>query len=142
METTFNSPIKYGSSHSTGDYLVGSPDSGVPQSSLHTPFSIQSESPLITSQPTTPSPLPRTSSIKPKIFQSTGTGTTPRSRNAGTLPLRNFHRECASGTGSHISKISPIYYYLSTSFSTNDKNLRKNSPSHSKQSLCYSPHLS
>ena len=91
MDTTIKSPVKDSSCHLTPNLLASSPDCGVPQTSPHTPLSFQSESPVIASQPTTPSPLPRTSSINPNIFQSTSTGTTPRSRNAGTL--RNFPRE-------------------------------------------------
>ena len=91
MDTTIKSPVKDTSCHSTPNLLASSPDSGIPQSSPHTPLSFQSGSPVITSQPTTPSPLPRTSSINPNNFQSTSTGTTPRSRNAGTL--RNTPRE-------------------------------------------------
>ena len=85
METTIKSPVKDNSCHSTPYLLASSPDSGIPQSSLHTPLSFQSESPVITSQPTTPSPLLRTSCNNPTHFQSTSTGTNPRSRNAGTL---------------------------------------------------------
>ena len=91
MDTTIKSPVKDNSCHSTPNLSASSPDSGIPPSSPHTPLSFQSESPLITSQPTTPSPLPRNSSINPNNFQSTSTGTTPRSRNAGTL--RNIPRE-------------------------------------------------
>ena len=91
MDTTIKSPVKDNRGHSTPNLLASSPDSGIPQSSLHTPLSFQSESPVITSQPTTPSPLPRSSSINPNNSQSTSTDTTPRSRNAGTL--RNIPRE-------------------------------------------------
>ena len=91
MDTTIKSPVKDNSCHSTPNLLASSPDSGIPQSSPHTPLSFQSESPVITNQPTTPSPLRRTSSFNPNNFQSTNTGTTPRSRNAGTL--RNIPRE-------------------------------------------------
>ena len=90
IDTTITSPVKDNSCHSTPNLLASSP--GIPQSSPHTPLSFQSESPVITSQPTTPSPLPRTSSINPNNFQSTSTGATSRSRNAGTL--RNIPREC------------------------------------------------
>ena len=91
MDTTIKSPVKDNSCHSTPNLLASSPDSGIPQSSPHTPLSFQSESPVITSQPTTRGPLPRTSSINPTNLPSTSTGTTPRSRNAGTL--RNIPRE-------------------------------------------------
>ena len=91
MDTTIKSPVKDNSYHSTPNLLASSPDSGIPQSSPHTPLSFQSESPVITSQPTTPSPLPRTSSINPNNSQSTSTGAAPRSRNGGTL--RNIPRE-------------------------------------------------
>ena len=90
MDTTIKSPVKDNSCHSRPNLSASSPDSGIPQSS-HTPLSFQTESPVITSQPTTPSPLPFTSSINPTNLPSTGTGTTPRSRNAGTL--RNIPRE-------------------------------------------------
>ena len=76
--TTFNSPAKCGSTHPTPNFLTSSPDSGIPQSSPQTLISFQGESPTITSQPTTPSPLPRN-------IPSTSTADTPRSRNTGTL---------------------------------------------------------
>ena len=91
MDTTTKSPVKDNSCHSTPNLLASSPDSGIRQSSAHTPLSFQSESPVITSQPTTPIPLPRTSSINPTNLPSTSTGSTPRSRNAGTS--RNNPRE-------------------------------------------------
>ena len=83
--------LKDNSCFSTPNLLGISPDSGIPQYSPHTPLSFQPESPVTTSQPTTPSPLPRTSSFSPTNLPSTSTGTTPRSRNAGTL--RNIPRE-------------------------------------------------
>ena len=92
IDTTITSPVKDNSCHSTPNLLASSPDSGIPQSSPHTPLSFKSESPVITSQPTTLSPLPRTSSSNPNNFQSTSTGASPRSRNAGTL--RSIPREC------------------------------------------------
>ena len=73
IDTTIKSPVKDNSCHSTPHLLASSPDSGIPQSSPHTPLSFQSESPVITSQPTTP----RTS-LNPNNFQSTSTDTTPR----------------------------------------------------------------
>ena len=91
MGTTIKSPVENNSCHSTPNLLASSLDSGVQQSSPHTPLSIHMESPVITSQPTTPSPLSLTSTINPTNHPSTSTGTTPRSRNAGTL--RNIHRE-------------------------------------------------
>ena len=91
MDTTIKSPVKDNSCRSTPNLLASSPDSGNPQSSPHTLLPFQSESPVITNQPTTPSPLPRTSCINPNNSESTSTGTTPRSRNAGTL--RNIPRE-------------------------------------------------
>ena len=84
MNTTYSSPAKCGSAHSTPTFLASSPDSGIPQSSPQTPISFQGESPAITSQPTTPSPLPRN-------IPSTSTAAAPRSRNTGTL--RNIPRE-------------------------------------------------
>ena len=91
MDTRFNSPVKDTSCHSTPSLLASSPDSGIPQSSPQTPLSFQSQSPVNTSQPTTPSPLPRISSTNPTNLPSTSTGTTPRSRNTGTI--RNIPRE-------------------------------------------------
>ena len=91
MDTTIESPVEDNSRHSTPNLLASSPDSGIPQSSPHTPLSFQSESPVITSQPTTPSLLPRTFSINPTNLPSTSTDATPRSRNAGTL--RHIPRE-------------------------------------------------
>ena len=87
MHTTTTSPVKNNSCHSTPNLLASSPDSGIPQSSPHTPLSFQSESPVITRQPTTPIPLPRTSCTNPTNIPSTSIGTTPRSKNAGTLPI-------------------------------------------------------
>ena len=87
MDTTIKSPLKDNSCHSTPNLLASPPDSGIPQSSPHTPLSFQSASPVITSQPTKPSLLPRTAGIIPNNFQSTSTGATPRSRNAGTLRI-------------------------------------------------------
>ena len=91
MDSTIKSPVEDNSCHSTPTLSASSPDSGIPQSSIGTPLSFQSESPVITSQPITPNPLPRTSSINPTNLPSTSTGTTPRSRTAGTL--RNITRE-------------------------------------------------
>ena len=90
-DTTNTSPVNDNSCHSTPNLSVSSPDSGIPQSSPHTPISFQSESLVITSQPTTPSRLPHTTSFNPTNLPSTSTGTTPRSRNAKTL--RNIPRE-------------------------------------------------
>ena len=91
LGATINSPVKDKSCHSTPNLLASSPDSGIPQSSPYSLLSFQPESPVITSQPTTPIPLPRTSIINPNNFQSTSTGAPPRSRNAGTS--RNIPRE-------------------------------------------------
>ena len=98
MDTTFNSPNKDGNSQSTPNYLASSLDSGIPQSSPYTPLSFQLESPVIISQPTTPSFLPRTSSINPTNLPSTITGTTPRSGNARTLQSipREWYRKAYS----------------------------------------------
>ena len=85
MDTTIKSPVKDNSCHSTPNLLANSPHSGIPLSSLHTPLPFQSESPVITSQPITSCLLPRTSSINPTNLPSNTAGTTPRSRNAGTL---------------------------------------------------------
>ena len=133
MDTTITSPVKDNSCHLTPNFSASSPDSGIPHSSPHTPLSFQSESPVITSQPTTPSPLPRTS-INPNNFQSTSTGTAPRSRNTGTL--RNIPREWYGKP--YFQNFSHLLLLLSL---FNHKNLKKNSPSHSKQILCYSTHL-
>ena len=91
MDTTTTSPVKENSCQSTPNPLASSPDSGIPQSSPHTPLSFQLESPVITSQPTTATRLPRTSSINPTNLPSTSTGISPRSRNARTL--RNIPRD-------------------------------------------------
>ena len=90
-DTDIKLPVKDNGCHSTPNLLASSPDSGNPQSTPHTPLSFQLESTVLTSQPTTPSPLPCTSIINPNTFQSTSTGTTPSSRNAGTL--QNIPRE-------------------------------------------------
>ena len=90
-DKTIKSPVKDNSCTSTPNLLASSTDSGIPQSTPHTPLSFQSESPVIPSQPTTPSLLPHTTSFNPTNLASTNTGTTPRSRNAGTL--RNIPRE-------------------------------------------------
>ena len=90
-ETTIKSPVKDNSGLSTLNLLASSPDSGIPQSSPYTPLPFQLESLVVTSQPITLSPLPRSSSFNPNNSESTSTGTTPRSRNAGTL--RNIPRE-------------------------------------------------
>ena len=127
-DTTIKPPVKDNSCHSTPNLLASSPDSGIPQSSPHTPLSFQSESPVISSKPTTHSHLPRTSSINPNNSQSTSTGTTPRSRNSGTL--RNIPREWYGKPY--------FFYYLFLYLFTKTT---KNSPSHSKQILCYSTHL-
>ena len=82
MDTTIKSPVKDNSCHSTPNLLACAPDSGFPQSSPNIPRPFQPESAVISSQLTTLSPLPRTSCFNPDIFQSTSTGTTPRSRNA------------------------------------------------------------
>ena len=94
---------------STPNPLANSPVSGIQQSSPHTPLSFQSESPVITSQPTAPSSLPRASVIIPTYFPSISTGTSPRSRNAGNILQEILP---ASGTESHISKNSPFSLFL------------------------------
>ena len=91
MDTTIKSPFKDNSCHSTPNLLASSPDSGIPQSSPHASLSFQLETPVITSQPTTPSPLLRTSNVNPTFIPSTSTGITPRSRNFGIL--REIPRE-------------------------------------------------
>ena len=91
MDRTIKSPDKDNSCHSTPNLIASLPDSDILQSSPDTFFSFQPEPPVISSQPTTPSPLPRTSSNNHTNFQSTSTGTTPRSQNAGTL--RNIPRK-------------------------------------------------
>ena len=91
METTIKLPVKDNSCHSTPTLSASSPDSGFPQSSPQTHLSFQSESPVITSQPTTPSPVPCTANFNPTNLPSTSTGTNLRSRNAKTL--RNIPRE-------------------------------------------------
>ena len=120
LDTTIKSPVKDNSCLSTPNLFASSPDSGFPQSSPHTPLSFQSESPVRTSQPTTPSPLPRTSSFNPTNVPSTSTGTTPRSRTAGTL--RNIPRDCY-GTP-YFYNFSHLLITLSLSL-FNPKNLKK-----------------
>ena len=85
MKASLFSPAKHNSCQSTLKILASSPDSGILQSSLHAPSSFQPQSPIITSQTTTPSACSRNSNNHPKNFQPTRTGTTPRSRSAGTL---------------------------------------------------------
>ena len=133
MDTIIKSPVKDNSWHSTPNFLTNSLDSGFPQSSPKTPISYQSESLVTTSQPTTPSPLLRTTSFNPTNLPSTDTGTSPRSTNAETL--RNIPREWY---GKHTSKFSLIFYYL---FLYQLQKPQKNSPNHSRQNLCYSTHL-
>ena len=137
MDTSFNSPVKDNSCHSTPNPLAGSPDSGIPQSSSHTPLSFQPESPVITSQPTTPSPLPRTHSNNPKNFQSTNTGTTPHSRNTGAL--QNGTRMVRKTILLKFHSSSILITFLPLSLLITKK--LKNSRSHSKQILCCSTHL-
>ena len=90
-DTPIKLPANDNSSHPTPNFLASSPESEIPESSPHYPLPFQPETPVITSQPTTPSTLPRTSCINPTNFPSTSTGTPPCSRNAGTL--RNIPRE-------------------------------------------------
>ena len=87
MDTTFNSSVKDNTCHLTPNLLVSSLDCCIPQSSPHTPLSLQPESPVITSQPTTPSRLPRTQRTNPINFPSTSTGTSPPLRNTATLRI-------------------------------------------------------
>ena len=120
MDTIIKSPVKDNSWHSTPNFLTNSLDSGFPQSSLNTPISYQWESLVTTSQPTTPSPLFRTTSFNPTNLPSTNTGTSPRSTNAGTL--RNIQIFLASGTESILLNFLSS---SATSFSINYKNLKK-----------------
>ena len=85
-DKSFCSPVNDNSCHSTPKFLANSLDSGIAHSSPHTTLSFQLESTILTTQPTTFSPSRRTSSINPNTFQSISTGTTPHSRNTGTLP--------------------------------------------------------
>ena len=110
MDTTNTSPLNDNSCHSTPNLLASSVDSGVPQSSPHNPLSFQVESPVITSQPTTPSLLSRPSSINPNNVQSTSTGATPCSRNAGTL--RNIPPEYRVVRKAIFFKFLPFYLFL------------------------------
>ena len=68
IDTNIKSPVKDKRCHSTVNHLASSTDSGIPQSSFQNPFSFQPESPVITSQPTTPSPLLCTSSTNANNF--------------------------------------------------------------------------
>ena len=120
MDTTFTLPNTDGNSHSTPNYLASSLDSGFPHSSLHIPLSFQSESPRITSQLTTSSLLPRTSSINPNNFHQQ----IPALLHAQETP-ELYEIFPASGTGNHTSEFSLIFYYLSTSFSTNHRKSKK-----------------
>ena len=135
IDTTIKSPVKGNSCHSTPNLVASSPDSGIPQSSPQTLHSFKPESPVITSQPTTPRILSRTSSTNPTNLPSTSTGTTPRSRKQ-TL----YEKFLAIGTEKHTSKFSLIFH-ISTSFSIYSQKTQKNTPSHSKQILSYSTHL-
>ena len=78
LETTFKLPVKDNSCHLMPNFLASSLDSGIPQSPPHTPLSFQSESPVITSQSTTPSLLPRATNFNPTNLPSTSAGPTPR----------------------------------------------------------------
>ena len=109
MDTTIKSPVKDNSCHSELNLLARSPDSGITQSSPHTPLSFQSQSPVIASQPTTPSPLTRTS---PPVLILT---------IFSQLVLALLHAQetqelyeifLAGGTESHTSKFYRIFYYL------------------------------
>ena len=131
MDTTITSHVKDNRCHSTPNLLASSLHSGIPQSSPHTTLPFQLESPVRTSQPTTASPLPRTSSFNPNNFQSTSTGATPVKKR------RNFTKNSSRV----VRKAIFLNFHLSTSFSINHKNFKKNSPSHSTQILCYSMHL-
>ena len=91
MDKAIKFPVEDNSCNSMPNLLTSSPDSGIPQLSPHTSLSFQSETPVITSQPNTPSPLFRTFSINPTNLPSSSTGTIPCSRNAETL--RNFPPE-------------------------------------------------
>ena len=68
MDTTIKSPVKDNSCHSTPNLLASSPDSGILQSSPHSPLSFEMESPVITSQRTTPSSLPNTTNYNALTF--------------------------------------------------------------------------
>ena len=129
LDNNIKSPVNYNSCHSTPNLLASSPDSSIPQLSPHTPFTFQQESPVITSQSTTPGPFSRTSSINPKNFQSTSTVTTPRSKNAGISQnnLRKWY-------GMHFFKFSLIFHanYIFTSFSYNQKRNSKKLAIHFK----------
>ena len=108
MDTTIKSHVKDNSCHSTPNRLSSSPDSGFSQSSPHTPLSFQWESPS----------------------HNKSTGYTPSLCLALlVLTLLTFHQLVlallhaqetqelyeilfASGTESHTSKSSLIFYYL------------------------------
>ena len=107
MNTTYSSPAKCGSAHSTPNFLASSPDSGIPQSSPQTPISFQGESPAITSQPTTPSPLPRTFSTNPNNIPSNSTAVLHAQET-----LERYETFLESGTESLTSNIIIISLFL------------------------------
>ena len=107
MDTTIKSPVKDNSCHSTPNLLASSPDSGIPQSFPHTPLSFQSESPVITSQPTTPVLY-----LAPLVLILTIFSQLVLALLHARETLELYEIFLASGTESHTSKNSLIFYYL------------------------------
>ena len=106
MDTTNKLPVIDNSCHSTPNLSASSPDSGNPQSTPHTPLLFQSEPLVITSQPTTPGLCPALLVLALLTFHQ--------------LVLALFHAQetlelyeefLPSGTESHTSKFSLIFYY-------------------------------
>ena len=107
IDTTDRLPLKDNSCHSTPNLLASSPDSGIPQSSPHTPLSFQSESPVITSQPTH---LVLYLALLVVFLTNFSQPVLALSHAQETQELYEIF--LASGTESHNSKISLIFYYL------------------------------
>ena len=114
MDTTTTSPVKENSCQSTPNPLASSPDSGIPQSSPHTPLSFQLESPVITSQPTTATRLPLTLLVLILLTFRQLVLALVHARETQEL----YGIFLAIGTESHTSKFSLIFYYLFLHFIT------------------------
>ena len=110
MDTSITLPVKGNSCHSTPNLLASSPDSGIPQSSPHAPLSFQSESPVIISQPTTPSLLALWLELLAVIQITLSQPVLALFHAQETQELYEIF--LASGTESHTSKFSLIFYYF------------------------------